>query len=445
MDRTPQDPSPQDPGPQDPGLKDPGPAAPPRRAPGPRAGSARWLVLLAAALAAGAALLAISGVLGPGPAEEAAPEPDAAGEVSEAAPGRGGGARPSTAPAEDPGAGGEPAAGPDERAFDLNDLAIAALGEGRLDDAVELLEEAAAARPDVAAFGANLGEAYLRRARAGERGADAALEDYERALERIDDPERRGKVEALRDRVRRDRDEERDFVVEPTLHFTFKFDGGRAELAGGIERLKVLLEDTYQEFGERFRRRPVEAGEGRIEVILYDAEGFDAVTGLGDWAGGVFDGRVRVPVEDLRTEARLARVTGVLRHETAHAFSHSIGGATVPSWLNEGVAQWLEDPDRRATDVRIARSRLAAGGLFPLERLRGNLVGWEDRAQVARAYDQALAFVDHLVERYGEDLVFAMVGACRDGGVEGAAAHFRERTLVDLDQVLGDLADDLQR
>jgi hypothetical protein len=38
-----------------------------------------------------------------------------------------------------------------------------------------------------------------------------------------------------------------------------------------------------------------------------------------------------------------------------------------------------------------------------------------------------------------------MVGACRDGGVEGAAAHFRERTLVDLDQVLGDLADDLQR
>ena len=96
-------------------------------------------------------------------------------------------------------------------------------------------------------------------------------------------------------------------------------------------------------------------------------------------------------------------------------------------------------------EAYAAMHRLAAGGLFPLERLRGNLVGWEDRAQVARAYDQALAFVDHLVERYGEDLVFAMVGACRDGGVEGAAAHFRERTLVDLDQVLGDLADDLQR
>lgn len=333
----------------------------------------------------------------------------------------------------------------DERPYDLNDQAIVALEDGRFDEAIEWLEEAATARPDVPTFGANLGEAYLRRARAGEGGPAAAVEDFEAALERIDDPDRRALIEELLERHRRIRDEERDFVVEPTLHFTFRYDGSREGLSDGVDRLKVLLEDTYQEFGERFGRRPVEAGEGRIEVILYDAEGFDSVTGLGDWAGGVFDGKIRVPVEDLRSELRFARVKSVLRHETAHAFSHSIGGAAVPSWLNEGVAQWLEEPARRESAVEIARAKLGASALFPLSRLDGNLVGWEDRAEVARAYDQALAFVDHLSVQYGADLVFSMIAACREGGVGGAAEHFRERTLVELDAVLGDLADTLYR
>jgi hypothetical protein len=333
----------------------------------------------------------------------------------------------------------------DERPYDLNDQAIAALEDGRFDEAIEWLEEAATARPDVPTFGANLGEAYIRRARAGEGGPAAAVEDFEAALERIDDPDRRALIEELLERHRRIRDEERDFVVEPTLHFTFRYDGSREGLSDGVDRLKVLLEDTYQEFGERFGRRPVEAGEGRIEVILYDAEGFDSVTGLGDWAGGVFDGKIRVPVEDLRTELRFARVKGVLRHETAHAFTRSIGGTAVPSWLNEGVAQWLEEPARRGADVGLARARLGASSLFPLARLNGNLVGWQDRGDVARAYDQALAFVDHLAVQYGPDLVFSMIAACRDRGVEGAAAYFRERTLVDLDAILGDLADSLPR
>lgn len=384
-----------------------------------------------------AGVLAASLYLGTGPPPEEAPSTEPAPPRSPRVD------PPAAAPSSpDPGPGEE---AEDPRPYDLNDLAIEALEEGRIDEAVALFEEAAAARPDLPTFRANLAEAYLRRARAGERGADAAIEDFEAALERIEDPERHAKVASLLERARRVRDEERDFVVEPTLHFNFRYDGSRDGVTDGVDRLKVLLEDTYQEFGEQFRRRPVEAGEGRIEVVLYDAEGFDKVTGLGDWAGGVFDGKIRVPVEDLRSELRFARVKGVLRHETAHAFTHSIGGAKVPAWLNEGVAQWLEEPARRASDVGVARARLATAALFPLARLNGNLVGWEDRAEVARAYDQALAFVDHLSAQYGPDLVFSMIGACREGGVEGAAAHFEERTLVDLEAVLGDLADSLAR
>ncbi len=414
------------------------------RSRGERGASVVLLLLVLAALAA-AGLLAL--LMMPGDWRSEGQGPPDRPEPGEAGPSAGPSAGPHTGPAAAPAASApdlasEPEAF-DERPYDLNDQAISALEDGRFDEAVEWLEEAAAARPDVAAFGANLGEAYLRRARAEEDGPDAAIDDFEAALERIKDPERRAQVGVLLDRSRRVREEERDFVVEPTLHFTFRYDGSREGLTDGVDRLKVLLEETYQEFGEQFGRRPVEAGEERIEVVLYDSEGFDSVTGLGDWAGGVFDGKIRVPVEDLRTELRFARVKSVLRHETAHAFTRSIGGAAVPSWLNEGVAQWLEEPARRTSGVEIARARLAAASLFPLARLNGNLVGWEDRGEVARAYDQALAFVDHLSVQYGPEIVFSMIAACRDGGVEGAAEHFKARTLVDLDTVLGDLATSL--
>ena len=210
-------------------------------------------------------------------------------------------------------------------------------------------------------------------------------------------------------------------------------------LEGAIDAEQLLEPLNEAAFQTQFwGRKPFLLERGKCKTSY-------AATGLGDWAGGVFDGKIRVPVEDLRSELRFARVKGVLRHETAHAFTHSIGGAKVPAWLNEGVAQWLEEPARRASDVGVARARLATAALFPLARLNGNLVGWEDRAEVARAYDQALAFVDHLSAQYGPDLVFSMIGACREGGVEGAAAHFKERTLVDLEAVLGDLADSLAR
>lgn len=326
---------------------------------------------------------------------------------------------------------------------DQNDRAVAALESGDLDGAIALLEEAVTARPDDVTFAANLGEAYLRRARqASPDDPAAALEDFDRALEWTRDGDRRSRIAALRDRAKVIAETEAEFVVRSTPHFTFKFDSSRAEVLEGIEDLKVLLEDTYQEYGELFQRRPVEAGEKKIEVVLYRAEGFDAVTGLGDWAGGVFDGTIRVPVADLRDKRRVARVRNVLRHETAHAFTHSIGGARVPAWLNEGVAQRLEDPANTAERVRFARARLAAGGadLISLGDLTGSLIGWKERAKITRAYDQALAFTDYLVEQYGIDLVFEMVAACAADGAKGAGEHFRARILVDLDVVLNDFA-----
>lgn len=409
-----------------------------------RAGAARHAVLLVAAMVSLALLGTLSGALDPLFERFAGGSsgPPPASQVSEALPDdASAGARRAPASSVTP-----PVATLERSdAIARNDRAVAAIYAGDLDLAIEILVEVVAEHPDVVAFADNLGEAYLRRARAQKDDPEAALEDFENALLWTRDDERRATIESLRDRARAIAETEKEFVVEPTLHFTFKFDGTRVELLDGVEDLKVLLESTYQEFGELFRRHPVEEGEPRIEVVLYRADGFDAVTGLGDWAGGVFDGTIRVPVADLLDSRRVARIRDVLRHETAHAFAHSIGGAEVPSWLNEGIAQWLENPARRHESVRFARARLAASEAppFALSELTGNLTGWKERQAITRAYDQALAFTDFLVEQYGSDLVFEMIAACDGKGAAGAAEHFRSRLLVDLETVLGDFVDSL--
>lgn len=330
-------------------------------------------------------------------------------------------------------------------AFDRNEDAVEAINDGRYDEAIDLLRSAIEGDEDVAAYHTNLVTAYVRRARAWPvEDHEKAESDFDLALEHCTDEERAGRIRTWKERAATIAKEEAAFSVEETEHYTFKFDASRTEIREGVDRLQVLLEDTYQEYGDLFGRRPVEAGEKKIAVVLYGSDGFNNVTGLGDWAGGAFDGTIRVPADDLREPGRVARLRDVLRHEVAHAFCQSIGGDDVPSWLNEGIAQWLENPARRLGGLQVARARIINardnGGkpLFTLEQIQGSLVSWSDTAEITRAYDQALAFVDYLAEQYGARLLFDLVAECKSEGVEGAAVAFERQILVDLNVVLHD-------
>ena len=180
-----------------------------------------------------------------------------------------------------------------------NNRAVELPEGGQLDEAIELFEQVVSEAPENDTYRANLRNALLRRANElTGSDPDAAAADYERALELAVDDASRERITGLRDRARAIASEEKDFVVESTLHFTFRFDGAREKIIGGVDELKVILEAAYQEYGEIFRRRPVEEGEPRIEVVLYRSEGFNAVTGLGDWPGAF--GTIRVPADDLR-------------------------------------------------------------------------------------------------------------------------------------------------
>ena len=323
----------------------------------------------------------------------------------------------------------------------LNNQGIDALEAGDLEAAITLFEECVAADPEQAVYRRNLAESLARaaqRQREENEFADA-LASLARAVEVA--PEREDLAQLLA-RWTTEAEIEESHWVDRSIHFALSYDGQRRDVLHGYQRVLDLLEEAYADLRDEFGIDPVTLSDPRLKVVLYHPENFDALTGLGDWAGGVFDGVIRVPVQNL--DAELGHLREVLRHELSHAFTRSAGGRGVPGWLNEGLAQLFEGPS--AEDVARARQRLAihtgsGGELFALDSLRGSLASWSDRSEIELAYAQSLAFVEHIERTYGRSQLLALITGV-EAGAE-LAEVFQERNLVSLERALSDFAQSL--
>jgi tetratricopeptide (TPR) repeat protein len=326
-----------------------------------------------------------------------------------------------------------------------NSEGIDALELGELARAIALFEGCLAARPDEKIFAENLAEALARKSNLDFDSADdeeraQALLGMRRALELA--PARKD-IELRLSQMERLAKSEAGFWKDSSEHFELSYDGERSDLLGGAFQITPQLERAYQQYGELFDTSPVEKGRPKIRVVLYRREGFHEATGIGHWAGGLFDGTVRVPVEDMQKEK--LDLERVLRHEIAHAFVSSAGGAKVPGWLNEGLAQYLEyeNLSARATRVQNARSRLRGKPLLPLAELQKSLADLADDEKIQLAYSEGLALVEAIERNYGERVPYQMVSGCKQQ--VSVADTFHSRTGQALESALSDLALELER
>jgi hypothetical protein len=145
--------------------------------------------------------------------------------------------------------------------------------------------------------------------------------------------------------------------------------------------------------GARFAYYPIE----RLEVVLYPDQTFREVTGSPHWSGGIYDGRIKMPIGGLaRGSERLART---VRHEYAHAAIVTLSKGKAPVWLNEGLAQVAEETtdDGRTNRLRMA---VADGSLLTLTDLESGFTRF-DRDQASLAYSQAYFASKYLLEQKG--------------------------------------------
>jgi tetratricopeptide (TPR) repeat protein len=185
--------------------------------------------------------------------------------------------------------------------------------------------------------------------------------------------------------------------------FRIRYDGALNEPLG-MAVLKTLTE-AFDEYGKKLGFSP----DDPITVVLQAEASFQDGR-VPEWAVGVNDGTIRVPVRGVdRVTPGLA---SVLRHELAHSFVAARTGGNCPTWLQEGVSQWLEGGDPGREDA-VAAEALRKGKLIPLLSLEAPFQSLTE-TDATLAYAESLSAVHHILKTRGEAGVVRVISALAD-------------------------------
>ncbi len=174
----------------------------------------------------------------------------------------------------------------------------------------------------------------------------------------------------------------------------------------------------------------------RIEVQLFPVEAFLRAYASSVAVVGIFDGRVRVPLADLRSLH--PQLVSILSHEVAHAM---IAGAThdnAPRWLHEGLAQHVE---MVATSINPYPDLKATGRILSLPVIDAILAGFGEAQFVDLAYSEAAWLVHGIEARYGVAGIHRLLDAFKRGpDTDEAVQHAFGKSLAAFETDLVDWA-----
>jgi tetratricopeptide (TPR) repeat protein len=184
---------------------------------------------------------------------------------------------------------------------------------------------------------------------------------------------------------------EEDFDAQVGRHFDVRYDGLENMDSGYL--VVGLLEDAYQRIGAQLNYYPTE----RLTTILYSDEDFRIVTQTPDWARGIYDGKIRLPIGGLREKSEM--LERVVAHEYTHALVHQMTGGRIPTWLNEGLAQYFEGEPNQGHG-RNAGYIHSTQDFISLRNLENSFLRM-DANTASIAYTQSYTVVEQIVEEHG--------------------------------------------
>ena len=270
---------------------------------------------------------------------------------------------------------------PEEPALLMN-VAYLHLRRSEYKQSLDYLERArrvAPENPDVAKLA---GWAYY-----GLNKMEQAVAEWKRALALRLDPE----VQSALEKAQRDKQEEEGYKENESSHFTLRYTGA-AEPALARDVLRTL-ETHFSAIESELNFTPPDS----IGVVLYTQQTFADITRAPGWVGALNDGRIRVPVQGLTgVTPELSRV---LKHELTHSFVGQKTRGHAPTWIQEGLAQWMEGK-RSGENAYDMMQIYKDGHATSLGSLEGSWMGLPSDA-AGYAYAWALANVEYIVETGG--------------------------------------------
>jgi tetratricopeptide (TPR) repeat protein len=270
---------------------------------------------------------------------------------------------------------------PEEPALLMN-VAYIHLRRSEYKESLDYLEKARSVAPNNADVAKLAGWAYY-----GMNKMDQAVAEWKRALALGPDPE----VQAALEKAQRDKQEEASYKENESAHFTLRYSGAaEPELAREVLR---TLEAHFSEIESELDFTPPDS----IGVVLYTQEAFADITRAPGWVGALNDGRIRVPVQGL--SGVTPELSRVLKHELTHSFVGQKTRGRAPTWMQEGLAQWMEG--KRSGDSAGVLAQVYRDGHAPsLGSLEGSWMGLSSDT-AGYAYAWALANVEYIVQTDG--------------------------------------------
>jgi len=305
----------------------------------------------------------------------------------------------------------------------LSQWGQAELSEGRMQTALEHFEEAVEQHRDGGENGSLLAYALLRIGRRDQASAvlDATLKEFpdsvpglrlageiaflrgetDRAVLALESAAKISpQDEAVARRLafyREERERFASYLRTQSTRFEAMYPAEATELQPHLRELLLDLEDASDSVNALLGLAPSD----RILVLLMSPDEYQL--SAPNWSNGLYDGRIRIPIEDYTRQSESLRAT--FRHEYTHAALHRIGPA-VPTWLHEGLAQYVEG---RSVDRSRAALSDQPGTIPTRAALGGDWTRWTDRNHVQGAYAYALSLTGWMVERYGADALSTLL------------------------------------
>jgi hypothetical protein len=316
----------------------------------------------------------------------------------------------------------------ERRALELqpgNVLLLLNIGYGHLrlsefSSALEYLEKAKRVAQDSAEVAKLMGWAYF-----GLNRIPEAVEEWKRAQKIQPDPE----VAKALEKAERDARAEVGFREGQTTHFVIHYTGDAAPLLAG-EILRAL-EIHFSQISAMLDYTPPEP----IGVILYTDQQFQDITRAPSWAGAINDGRIRIPIQGLTSVTD--DLSRELRHELTHSFLQQKMRGRCPTWLQEGVAQWMEGR-RVGKSAGTLMSAYDSQSAIPLRDLEVSWMGLSGSG-ASFAYGWSLAVIETILSSGSTDDLTHLLDSIANGkSSEAAVREVLHESYAELDQQTAD-------
>ncbi|MBP9865501.1 MAG: hypothetical protein KBC91_03760 [Candidatus Omnitrophica bacterium] len=224
---------------------------------------------------------------------------------------------------------------------------------------------------------------------AEEHDIEAARENYKKAYLIQPSEKLREKIEKNGREVQLDT----GFHEFKTGHFILRT---KQTQAGHSDKLGTELEALYSKLVKDFGYAPREA----LPVTLYERREFQELTQLPHWVGGVYDGNIRLPAYS--SGILEGAFSAVAIHEMTHAFVGRMSRKKAPSWIQEGLAVYMEN-QVQPRDFMVLRLAVKTNSLLPMDQMMNEqkVTGHQDALFANLFYDQAYSLTDYLIRKYG--------------------------------------------